>query len=75
MFAETSAQIQARETIETYRSEIAFAETPEEFADVSERLAKESPAIRASLKGDLKKRMEETKITYNKESKQYEKGN
>ena len=75
MFAETSAQIQARETIETYRSEIAFAESPEEFAELSERLAKESPAIRASLKGDLKKRMEETKITYNKESKQYEKGN
>jgi rhodanese-related sulfurtransferase len=33
MFAETTAQLQARETIETYRAEIAFAETPEEFAD------------------------------------------
>ena len=72
MFAETEAQVKARETIEAYRAEIGFAETPEEFTDLSERLAKEGASVKASLKSDLTKRLKETNIVYNKTSKQYE---
>jgi len=72
MFAESAAQLKAREVIETYMAEVAFAESPEEFTDISERLAKESPAIRAQLKSVLQARLKETGISYNKAEKRYE---
>ena len=72
MFAETEAQIQAKETIETYKAEIGFAETAEDFQDLSDRLAGETPAVKAALKAVLTKRLKETGIQYNKTTKQYE---
>jgi hypothetical protein len=72
MFAESEAQLKTRETVETYQAEIAFAESPEEFTEISERLAKESPAIRAQLKSVLTARLKETGISYNKAEKRYE---
>lgn len=72
MFAESAAQLKAREVIETYMAEVAFAESPEEFTDISERLAKESPAVRAQLKSVLTTRLKEVGIVYNKAEKRYE---
>lgn len=72
MFAESEAQIKARETVEAYRAEIDFAEKPEELNDIAERLAKEPKSISAQLKGAFSARLKETGITYNKETKQYE---
>lgn len=72
MFAESEAQIKARETVEAYRAEIGFAETPEELNDIAERLAKEPKSISAQLKGAFSARLKETGIVYNKETKSYE---
>jgi hypothetical protein len=72
MFAESEAQVKARETVETYITEIAFAESTEDFQDISERLAKEGAAIRAQLKSILTARLKETGISYNKAEKRYE---
>lgn len=72
MFAETEAQILAKETIESYKAEIEFATTVIDFESVTERLAKESPAIRTALKSTITKRMKDTGIQYNKTTKAYE---
>ena len=72
MFAESEAQVKARETVEAYRAEIGFAETPEELNDIAERLAKEAKSISAQLKSAFSTRLKETGIVYNKETRSYE---